>query len=84
MVKSWVNRLQSLYPHLNITIAVGGEKIRPNRVYVAPGGKHCGITTGKTFNLFEEEREKTTSFLQLMLRLLQLQEYIKKTPLGSF
>ncbi len=56
MVKPWVRRLQSLYPHLKIEIAMNGEKIRQNRVYVAPGGKHCGIKKGKTFHVFVEER----------------------------
>lgn len=56
MVVPWVKRLQSLYPQLNIRTVTNGEKILPNRVYIAPGGKHCGINKGKTFRLFEEKR----------------------------
>ena len=56
MVDPWVKRLQSLYPHLNIKIPVNKEKILSNHVYVAPGGKHCGIRRNKTFHLFKEKR----------------------------
>ncbi|UCG01191.1 MAG: response regulator [Candidatus Heimdallarchaeota archaeon] len=56
MVDPWVKRLQSLYPHLIIKIPNNKEKILPNRVYIAPGGKHCGINRDKTFRLFIDER----------------------------
>lgn len=56
MVELWVKRLKSLYPHLNIKIPLIKEKILPNRVYIAPGGKHCGVNRDKTFNLFVDER----------------------------
>ena len=28
----------------------------PNRIYIAPGGKHCGVKRDKTFHLFVGER----------------------------
>lgn len=56
MVDPWVKRLQSLYPHLNIKIPENREKISPNCIYIAPGGKHCGIRRDKTIHLFEDER----------------------------
>ncbi|MFX1505255.1 MAG: chemotaxis-specific protein-glutamate methyltransferase CheB [Promethearchaeota archaeon] len=56
MVDPWVKRLQSLYPHLKIKIPKNKEKILPNCIYIAPGGKHCGIRKNKTFHLFEDVR----------------------------
>ncbi|MFX0051333.1 MAG: chemotaxis-specific protein-glutamate methyltransferase CheB [Candidatus Hermodarchaeota archaeon] len=56
MVQSWAQRLQTLYPHLKIKIPKNGEKIRPNRVYIAPGGVHCGLESGKVFRLTPGER----------------------------
>ena len=56
MVDPWVKRLQSLYPHLNIRIPINRERILPNRIYIAPGGKHCGISKDKTFHIFGDER----------------------------
>ena len=52
MVKPWAERLQSLYPKLNIKIPLNNEIIKPNYIYIAPGGKHCAIREGKRFNLF--------------------------------
>lgn len=56
MVDPWAKRLQTLYPELNIRIPRDNEKIRANRVYIAPGGVHCGIQPGKTFKLYAGER----------------------------
>jgi len=56
MVKPWVKRLQSLYPHLDIEVPLNNEPIRPNHIYIAPGGKHCAIRKGKKFNLFTGEK----------------------------
>ncbi|MFX0125224.1 MAG: chemotaxis-specific protein-glutamate methyltransferase CheB [Candidatus Hodarchaeota archaeon] len=56
MVDPWVKRLQSLYPQLDIKIPINKEKILPNRIYIAPGGKHCSIKRDKTFHLFVDER----------------------------
>lgn len=56
MVQPWTQRLQSLYPQLKIKIPKNGEKIKPNRVYIAPGGVHCEIEQGKTFRLTPGER----------------------------
>ncbi|MFX1286006.1 MAG: chemotaxis-specific protein-glutamate methyltransferase CheB [Promethearchaeota archaeon] len=56
MVDPWVKRLQSLYPHLKIEIAKDSEKIRPNRVYIAPGGKHCAINKGRSFRIYVDKR----------------------------
>ena len=56
MVEPWVKRLQTLHSHLNIEIPTNGEKLRENKVYIAPGGKHCGLKSGKSFHLFGDER----------------------------
>ena len=56
MVKPWVERLQILYPDLDIKVPVNNELIKPNRIYIAPGGKHCAISKGKKFNLFVGEK----------------------------
>lgn len=51
MVESWAKRLQSLYPHLKIKIPSDKEFIEPNRVYIAPGGRHCAVKDGRRFHL---------------------------------
>ncbi|MHA2174272.1 MAG: chemotaxis-specific protein-glutamate methyltransferase CheB [Candidatus Hodarchaeales archaeon] len=56
MVKQWVERLRSLYPHLHIRIPTNREFIQPNRVYIAPGGKHCAIQDSKRFHIFRGEK----------------------------
>ncbi|MHA1975328.1 MAG: chemotaxis-specific protein-glutamate methyltransferase CheB [Candidatus Hodarchaeales archaeon] len=56
MVKQWVERLQKLYPHLNVRIPKNKELIQPNRVYIAPGGKHCAIHKTKRFRLYKGEK----------------------------
>jgi two-component system chemotaxis response regulator CheB len=56
MVKQWVERLQRLYPHLNIRIPKNNEFIKPNRIYIAPGGKHCAIQETKRFKLYKGEK----------------------------
>ncbi len=56
MVEPWVKRLQTLHSHLNIEIPTNGEKLRQSKVYIAPGGKHCGINSGKILKLFIDER----------------------------
>ena len=56
MVKQWVERLQKLYPHLNVRLPKNKELIKPNRIYVAPGGKHCAIQEKKRFKLYKGEK----------------------------
>ncbi|MHA1945303.1 MAG: chemotaxis-specific protein-glutamate methyltransferase CheB [Candidatus Hodarchaeales archaeon] len=56
MVKQWVVRLQRLYPHLNVQIPKNNELIKPNRIYIAPGGKHCAIQERKRFKLYKGEK----------------------------
>ncbi len=56
MMLPWCQRLQKSFPKLNIRIARDGEKIRPNRVYVAPGGFHCAIDGSKSIKLIEGEK----------------------------
>ena len=51
MVEIWTLRLQRLYPDLRITLAHDGQYIKPGRIYIAPGGKHCFIDSGKTIRL---------------------------------
>jgi two-component system chemotaxis response regulator CheB len=53
MVNRWVEGLRDFNPHLNIKIPDDGEYIRPNNVYIAPGGKHCAIREGKRFNIYK-------------------------------
>ncbi len=52
MTEIWVKRLQVLYSHLNIKLPSQNEIIKQNTVYIAPGGKHCAINSGKTFHLY--------------------------------
>ena len=56
MMLPWCQRLQKLFPRLNIGIANDGEKIRPNRIYVAPGGFHCAVDESKSIKLLEGEK----------------------------
>ena len=56
MVKQWVERLQKLYPHLNIHLPKNKELLQPNRIYIAPGGKHCAIHKTKRFRLYKGEK----------------------------
>lgn len=56
MVEQWVERLRNLYPHLHISIPTDREFIMPNRVYVAPGGKHCAIKEAKRFRIYKGEK----------------------------
>ncbi len=53
MVNRWVEGLKNENPHLNIVIPDDGELVRPNKVYIAPGGKHCAIQEGKRFNMYK-------------------------------
>jgi two-component system chemotaxis response regulator CheB len=52
MTEKWVERLQGRYPHLNIKLSSQNEIIKQNTIYIAPGGKHCTIQSGKTFHLY--------------------------------
>ncbi|MFX0086727.1 MAG: chemotaxis-specific protein-glutamate methyltransferase CheB [Candidatus Hodarchaeota archaeon] len=52
MTEFWVKRLQLRYPYLNIKLPSQDEIIKQNTVYIAPGGKHCTIRSGKTFHLY--------------------------------
>lgn len=52
----WVSRLQQLHPHLSIKIAENGEFLKPNQIYIAPGGKHCIIKPNKQIHTFLGER----------------------------
>ena len=56
MVKQWVVRLQRLYPHLNVRLPKNNELLKPNRIYIAPGGKHCAIQKAKRFKLYKGEK----------------------------
>ncbi|MHA1551537.1 MAG: chemotaxis-specific protein-glutamate methyltransferase CheB [Candidatus Heimdallarchaeaceae archaeon] len=56
MMLPWCQRLQKLFPRLNICIAKDGEKIRPNRIYVAPGGYHCAVDESKSIKLLKGEK----------------------------
>ncbi|MHA2305866.1 MAG: chemotaxis-specific protein-glutamate methyltransferase CheB [Candidatus Hodarchaeales archaeon] len=55
MTDFWVKRLQSLYPHLRIKLSSHNEILKQNHVYIAPGGKHCAIRSGKTIRLYTGE-----------------------------
>jgi two-component system chemotaxis response regulator CheB len=56
MVKQWAGRLQNLYPSLDVRIPKNNELIKPNRIYIAPGGKHCAIQGRKRFKLYKGEK----------------------------
>ena len=56
IVKQWVTRLQKLHDHLNIRIPKNNELIKPNVVYIAPGGRHCAIQETKRFKLYKGEK----------------------------
>ncbi len=56
MVGQWVERLTRLYPHLNIRLPKNKELIQQNRVYIAPGGRHCAIQGTKRFKLYKGEK----------------------------
>jgi two-component system chemotaxis response regulator CheB len=56
MVEQWVERLINLYKSLKISIATNGESLVPNRIYVAPGGRHLVIQQGKTIQLVKGEK----------------------------
>ncbi len=47
MVESWCDRLQKLYPHLNINITEENQFLKPDHVYIAQGGRHCVVEKGK-------------------------------------
>ena len=51
-----------MYPHLDIKIPVNNELIKPNHIYIAPGGKHCAIQETKRFKLYKSE--KVTFFMR--------------------
>ena len=55
MTELWVQRLQRLYPHLRIKIPSNNEMLQQNHVYIAPGGKHCSIRSGKVIHLYSGE-----------------------------
>lgn len=55
MSQIWAKRLQILYPHLRIKIPNDNEMLRQNHVYIAPGGKHFSILSGKTIHLYKGE-----------------------------
>ncbi len=56
MVGQWVERLKKLYSYLSIKIPENNELIRPNKVYIAPGGLHCAIEGGKRFNIYKGQK----------------------------
>lgn len=56
MVEAWVSRLQRLYPDLNVTLARNGEYLKAGKIYIAPGGKHCFIDSGKKIRLVFGEK----------------------------
>jgi two-component system chemotaxis response regulator CheB len=56
MVKQWVKRLQGKYPSLNVRLPKNKELVRPNHIYIAPGGKHCAIQESKRFRLYKGEK----------------------------
>ncbi|MHA2298675.1 MAG: chemotaxis-specific protein-glutamate methyltransferase CheB [Candidatus Hodarchaeales archaeon] len=56
MTNQWAERLDYLYKHLRITLARDGEQLKPNHVYIAPGGKHLVISEGRRIKLVEGER----------------------------
>jgi len=53
MSDQWAERLDSLYKNLDIAVAKDGEKLKPNSVYIARGGKHLVIDRNKTIKLEE-------------------------------
>jgi len=56
MMLPWSLRLQKSFPKLKIGIAKDGEKIRQNRIYIAPGGFHCAIDGGRVIKILEGEK----------------------------
>ena len=55
MTEFWVKRLQGLYPHLKISLPSNNEILKQNHIYIAPGGKHSAIRSGKTFYIYSGE-----------------------------
>lgn len=55
MTPPYVEWLQSLFPHLDITVAMDGVLLRSNRVYIAPGGKQCIVNKMKTLQVYSNE-----------------------------
>ena len=56
MMMLWCTRLQNSNPKLKISLVKDKEKIRPNHIYIVPGGLHCAIDEGKIFQLFEGKK----------------------------
>lgn len=56
MVRPWVKRLQGLYSWLKIKIPEDGERLQPNKIYVAPGSKHCAVRAGNKIKLYDGDR----------------------------
>ena len=56
MMESWVQRLERLYPDLNIKLAKNKSYIKSNTVYVAPGGVHLRVQKNKRIQLYHGEK----------------------------
>ncbi|MFW9992996.1 MAG: chemotaxis-specific protein-glutamate methyltransferase CheB [Candidatus Odinarchaeota archaeon] len=56
MTNQWAERLNQMYGNLDIVLASDGEYLKPNRIYIALGGKHLVIEFGKVIRLVEGER----------------------------
>jgi two-component system chemotaxis response regulator CheB len=56
MMNIWAERLQNMHSELNISLAKNNAKIRPNKIYIAPGGFHCVIVQGKAIQLVDGEK----------------------------
>lgn len=56
MMESWVQRLERLYPDLNIKLAKNNDYIKSNTVYVAPGGVHLKVQRSKRVQLYFGEK----------------------------
>ena len=60
MVEPWVSRLCKMYTNLTICVAKSGASLKPNRIYIAPAGKHCYVNQEKKIML---KRGKRVNFV---------------------
>ncbi len=56
MMKTWSRNLKNRYKSLNIQLAKTNNGLRPNHIYVVPGGVHCDVVEGNRLKLWAGEK----------------------------